>query len=400
MSVTSPPAIAGGTPIRAQPLPYGRHRLEESDVTAVVDALRSGTLTGGAAIADFEHALASRCTVANAVAVANGSVALDLAVLSLGVGPGDEVITTPLTFVATANAVLRLGATPVFADIGDDRCLDPASVARAVTPRTKAVIAVDYSGLPADVPALRAALPRPLPVIVDGAHSLGGWLGSRPAGSLADITTLSFHPVKQMTTGEGGACLTDDGDIAARIRQLRNHGMTSTAAERSGMLWKYDVTMLGDNHRITSFQAALGSSQLRRLDEVVAERSEIADRYDAMLSDIPGVGLPPRPVGRRSAWHLYAVEIDAAEFGCDRDTVIDALRAEGIEATLHYPAVHLLSLYRERGGVPGTAPNAERVCERLVTLPLYPAMTASDQDDVVIAMHRIHAWAAARAVTP
>lgn len=399
MSVTSSPAIAGGTPIREQPLPYGRHQLEEADIASVVASMRSGTLTGGAAIADFEHALAARCKVEHAVAVANGSVALDLAVLALGIGPRDEVITTPLTFVATANAVLRVGAIPVFADIGDDRCLDPASVARAVTPRTKAVITVDYSGLPSDVAALRAAMPRPLPVIADGAHSLGASLGGRPAGSLADITTLSFHPVKQITTGEGGACLTADGVIADRIRRLRNHGMTSTADERTGALWKYDVTMLGDNHRLTALQAALGTSQLRRLEDVVAERSEIADRYDALLADIPGVGLPPRPAGRRSAWHLYPIEIDPDAFGCERDSVIDALRAEGIEATLHYPAVHLLSLYRERGGVPGTAPRAERLCERLVTLPLYPAMTASDQDDVVLALRRIHAWAAARAVT-
>jgi dTDP-4-amino-4,6-dideoxygalactose transaminase len=399
MSVTSPPAIAGGTPIREQPLPYGRHQLEEADIVSVVAAMRSGTLTGGAAIADFEHALAARCKVGHAVAVANGSVALDLAVLALGIGPGDEVITTPLTFVATANAVLRIGAIPVFADIGDDRCLDPESVARAVTPRTKAVITVDYSGLPSDVAALKAAMPRRLPVIADGAHSLGASQGGRPAGSLADITTLSFHPVKQITTGEGGACLTADAVIADRIRKLRNHGMTSTADERVGGLWKYDVTMLGDNHRLTALQAALGTSQLRRLDDVVAERSEIADRYDAMLADIPGIRVPPRPAGRRSAWHLYPIEIDPDAFGCERDSVIDALRAEGIEATLHYPAVHLLSLYRERGGVPGTAPRAERLCERLVTLPLYPAMSASDQDDVVLALRRIHAWAAARAVT-
>jgi len=398
MSVDSPPAIAGGTPIRSRPLPYGRHHLEDADIAAVVTALRSGTLTGGAAIADFEHALAKRCAAGHAIAVANGSVALDLAVAALGIGPGDEVVTTPLTFVATANAVLRAGATPVFADIGDDRCLDPVSVARAVTPRTRAVITVDYSGLPSDVPALRAALPRPLPVIADAAHSLGAWLDGRPVGSLADITTLSFHPVKQMTTGEGGACLTADAEIAATIRRLRNHGMTSTADERTGAMWKYDVTALGDNHRITSFQAALGASQLRRLDEVVAERTELAGRYDSALGAIPGVGLPPRPRGRRSAWHLYAVEIDRDEFGCERDQVIDALRAEGIEATLHYPAVHLLSLYRERGGTPGMAPRAERICERLVTIPLYPAMTASDQDDVVIALRRIHAWAAARAV--
>ena len=399
MSLTSPPAIAGGTPIREQPLPYGRHQLDDADIAAVVASMRSGTLTGGAVIADFEHALAARCKVKHVVAVANGSVALDLAVLALGIGPGDEVITTPLTFVATANAVLRAGATPVFADVGEDRCLDPASVAAAMTPHTKAVITVDYSGLPSDVTAIRAALPRPLPVIADSAHSLGASLGGKPVGSLADITTLSFHPVKQITTGEGGACLTDDDVLADLIRKLRNHGMTSTADERTGTLWKYDVTMLGDNHRLTALQAALGTSQLRHLDDVVAARSEIADRYDALLGDIPGIGLPPRPTDRRSAWHLYPIEIDPEAFGYERDEVIDALRAEGIEATLHYPAVHLLSLYRERGGRPGTAPRAEQLCERLVTLPLYPAMTASDQDDVVLALQRIHAWAAARATT-
>jgi perosamine synthetase len=397
MNPTSLPAIAGGTPVRSQALAYGRHRMEESDIAAVVAALRSGTLTGGDGVAAFEHALEARCMVDHAVAVANGSVALDLAVAALGVGPGDEVVTTPLTFVATANAVLRLGATPVFADIGDDRCLDPESAARAVTPRTKALITVDYSGLPADVPALRAALPRPLPIIADSAHSLGGSLNGRPVGSLAEITTLSFHPVKQITTGEGGACLTADTALADTIRKRRNHGMTSTADERTGALWKYDVTTLGDNYRITTMQAALGTSQVQRLDEVVAERSELADRYDALLADIPGVGLPPRPAGRRSAWHLYVIEIDRDSFGCERDEVIDALRAEGIEATLHYPAVHLLSLYRERGGIPGIAPQAETICERLVTLPLYPAMTASDQNDVVLALQRIHAWAAARA---
>jgi perosamine synthetase len=178
------------------------------------------------------------------------------------------------------------------------------------------VITVDYSGLPSDVAAIRSALPRALPVIADSAHSLGASLGGKPVGSLADITTLSFHPVKQITTGEGGACLTDDDVLADRVRKLRNHGMTSTADERTGTLWKYDVTMLGDNHRLTALQAALGTSQLRHLEQVVAERSEIADRYDAMLGDIPGIGLPPRPAGRRSAWHIYPIEIDPDAFGC------------------------------------------------------------------------------------
>lgn len=398
MSSDGLPAIAGGTPLRSEPLPYGRHRLEESDIAAVVASLRSGTLTGGPGVAAFERALERRCSVAHAVAVSNGSAALDLAVAALGVGPGDEVITTPLTFAATANAVLRVGATPVFADVGDDRCLDPMSVARAVTTRTRAVITVDYSGLPADVDALRGALPRALPVIADSAHSLGGSLRGRAVGSLADITTLSFHPVKQITTGEGGACLTPDAALADRIRRLRNHGMTSTADERSGRMWRYDVTMLGNNLRLTAFQAALGTAQLDRLEDVVAHRSEFADRYDALLGAVSGLHLPPRPEGRRSAWHLYVVEVDPDLFGCERDMVIDALRAEGIEATLHYPAVHLLSLYRDRGGRPGMAPRAEALCERLVTLPLFPSMTEADQDDVVAALVRIQAWAAARAV--
>lgn len=394
------PAIAGGTPLRSQPLPYGRHQLAEADIAAVVQSLRSGTLTGGDGVGTFERALADKCGVGHVVAVTNGTAALDLALAALGIGPGDEVITTPLTFVSTANAALRLGATPVFADVGEDRCLDPDAVARAVTPQTRVVITVDYSGLPADVEALRAALPRQLPIVADAAHSLGGSLRGRPVGSLADITTLSFHPVKQITTGEGGACLTADAALADRIRHLRNHGMTSTAEERTGTRWRYDVTSLGGNHRLTAFQAALGTSQLGRLDDVVATRSEFADRYDALLVDIPGIGLPPRPSGRRSAWHLYVVEVDPEAFACDRDTVIDALRAEGIEATLHYPAVHLLSLYRARGGRPGVAPRAEEMCERLVTLPLFPAMTERDQDDVVAALRRIHAWAGARMVAP
>jgi dTDP-4-amino-4,6-dideoxygalactose transaminase len=260
------------------------------------------------------------------------------------------------------------------------------------------VVTVDYGGLPCDVDALRAALPRPLLVIADAAHSLGATLRGRPVGALADVTTLSFHPVKQITTGEGGAVLTADAAIADRVRRMRNHGMTSTAEERSGSQWRYDVTLLGSNHRLTAFQAALGTAQLGRLDGVVAQRTELADRYDALLGDIPGIGLPPRATGRCSAWHLYAVEVDEETFGCDRDTLIDALRAERIEATLHYPAVHLLELYRARGGRRGQAPRAEHLCDSLVTLPLFVAMTGADQEDVATALARIQAWTGARRV--
>ena len=392
MNSASRPAVAGGQPVRTVPLPYGRHQLYDGDEEAVLRALRSGTLTSGTEIARFESALAQRCGVRHAVTVANGTAALHVALAGIGVGDGDEVITTPLTFVASANAAVYTGATPAFADIGDDRCLDPASTAAAVTARTRAVVAVDYSGLPADVDALRAAMPREIPMVVDGAHSLGGSLRGRPTGSLATVTTLSFHPVKQITSGEGGACLTDDDGIADRMRRLRNHGMTSTAAERSGSRWRYDVTLLGHNYRMTELQAALGSSQLLHLDSVVRRRTTLAQLYDEALADIPGVVRPRWYADRESAWHLYAVEIDEREFGMARDDVIDGLRAEGIEATLHYPAVHTLAVYRERGYAAGIAPRAESMCARLLTLPLFPAMSEEDLADVVLALHRLHAW--------
>ena len=392
MTQVSRPAMAGGRPLRTSPLPYGRHDLYPGDEEAVLRALRSGTLTGGSEVARFENALAERCGVRHAVAVSSGTAAVHVALAALGAGAGHEVITTPLTFVATANAVLYAGAIPVFADVGDDRCLDPVSVAALVTPRTRAVVAVDYSGLPADTDALRAVLPDDVPIVVDAAHSLGGSLRGRPVGSLGTITTLSFHPVKHITTAEGGACVTDDAGLAERMRHLRNHGMTSTAAERTGARWRYDVTELGHNYRLTELQAALGWAQLHHLDDVVLRRTVLARRYDSLLASLTGVVRPSWFEGRDSAWHLYAVEIDAAEFGMDRDDVIDGLRAEGIEATLHYPAVHTLSLYRARGYAPGLAPRAESACSRLVTVPLFPSMADGDVDDVVTALRRLHEW--------
>jgi perosamine synthetase len=387
------PAIAGGTPLRQVPLAYGRHQLEPNDLDAVDAALRSGSLTGGPAVIAFEEGLARECGADHAIAVSNGTAALHLALAALGVGTGDEVITTPLTFVASANSVLFTGATPVFADIGDDRNLDASSVATLVNDRTRAVLVVDYSGLPADVTALRSVLPDRVHVVVDAAHSLGCRRDGLPVASAGDVTTLSFHPVKHITTGEGGACLTSQDAVAERIGRLRNHGMTSVAAERTGRQWKYDVTALGYNYRLSDIQAALGRAQLNRLAAMVERRTELAARYDHLLMGVPGLGLPPRRMGAASAWHLYALEIDPDAFGLSRDHVIDALRAEGIQSTLHYPAAHLLTLYRNLGHRPGECPRAEELCDRLVTLPLFPSMTESDQDDVVRALQRLHAWA-------
>lgn len=391
MSSVAAPALAGGPPVRTAPLPYGRHDLDDADVEAVVSALKSGVLTGGSEIADFEAALAERCGVGHAVVLSSGTAALHLALAGVGVAAGDQVVTTPLTFVATANAAIYLGGRPVFADIGSDRCLDPASVAGSLTDRTKAIVAVDYAGLPADADGLRTAAPG-VPLVIDAAHSLGGVSNNRPVGSLGDVTTLSFHPVKHVTTGEGGACLTDRADVAARIRRLRNHGMTSEASGRAGREWRYDVVELGNNYRMTDFQAALGRSQLRHLDSRVARRQELALRYDRLLAGMPGIALPPRAAGRQSAWHIYSAEVRADQFGWSRDEVIDGLRAEGIQATLHYPAVHRLALYRDMGYEAGVAPVAEALCERLVTLPMFSGMMDSDQDDVVEALRRLNSW--------
>jgi dTDP-4-amino-4,6-dideoxygalactose transaminase len=391
--VTDPglPAIAGGAPIREQALPYGQHKLEEAERRAVLAVLDSGVLTGGPAVAAFEDALAATCGVAHAVAVCNGTAALHLAMLAIGAGSGDEVITSPLTFVATPNSVLYTGAEPVFADIGDDRCLDPAAAVAGLTDRTRAVVAVDYAGLPADIDALRRALPPGVRVVVDAAHSLGADAGGRKAGSLGDVSTTSFHPVKQITTAEGGACLTNDAGMAGEMRKLRNHHMTSTASERTGSSWRYDVDGLGFNYRLNDIQAALGLSQLNRLDSLVRRRQELAEAYDARLADVPGLTLPPRPAGRTSAWHLYAIEVEEATFGWGRDDLVDALRAENIQATLHYPPAHLLATYRDRGHSPGETPRAEAVSSRLITLPLFPAMVEKDLEDVAAALERLAA---------
>jgi perosamine synthetase len=234
-------------------------------------------------------------------------------------------------------------------------------------------------------------MPPGVPLIADAAHSLGGTLRGKPVGSLADITILSFHAAKQITTGEGGGCLTNDDALAARMRHLRNHGMTSTAAERERGDWRYDCTDVGFNYRMTDFAAALGASQLERLSGITSRRSELAARYDEMLASIPGLQVPPRPPDRKSAWHLYVVSV-GEEFGAPADTMIDALRAEGILATRHFPLVPSLQHFRRHGYTESSVPMAASIVPTLVTLPLFPGMSEQDQDDVVLAIQRLQSW--------
>jgi dTDP-4-amino-4,6-dideoxygalactose transaminase len=384
-------AIEGGEPVRRTLLPYARQSIDEGDIEAVAAALRSDWLTTGPRVPAFEQGLIEVTGARHAVAFSSGTAALHGAAAAVGLGPGDEAITTPMTFVATANAVVYMGAKPRFADVDPGTLLiDPGNVAAAVTPRTRALLPVDYSGQPVDYQALRkvadSAPGGPLTIIADASHSLGATRGGRQVGTLADMTVLSLHPAKILTTGEGGAVLTDRDDLAERLRRFRNHGIgTELAARRD---WTYDMVELGYNYRLTDIGAALGSSQLERMEAFLASRRQLAARY---LERLAGHELLDPPVvenGADPAWHFAFVQLRLDRLRADRGDIYRALRAEGIGVNVHYIPVHRHTFYRER--FPGISmPVAEAAYERLLTLPLFPAMTFEDLDDVVAALDKV-----------
>ena len=382
-------ALLGGPPVRPTVLPYARQTIDAEDTAAVVEALGGAWITQGPAVARFEAALATALGVRHAVAVASGTAALHAAYRAADIGTGHDVITTPLTFAATANALIDLGARPVFADIDAATLnVDPDAIARAATRQTRAVVPVDFAGLPCDyAPITTLARDRGFRVIADAAHSLGGGYGARAVGALADATVLSFHPAKQITSGEGGAVLTDDAALAERLRRVRHHGIVYGDPECP---WRYDIEQPGGNYRLTDFQAALGTSQLAKLARFHQARERLALRYRERLASLPEIDLPALPDGRRHGWHLFVVLLRLERVTTDRDTFLRALRAEGIGATMHYPLVYRHRFYRERVGyAPGLCPVAESVERRLVTLPLFPTMTERDQDDVFDALDKV-----------
>lgn len=380
-------ALFGGRKVRTTPLPYGRHSIDDSDVAAVTEVLRSDWLTGGPKVAEFEQAFAAQVGARHAVAFSSGTAALHGAVRAAGLGPGDEAITTPLTFCATANALLYAGATPVFADVDPVHLsLDPDAVAARVGPRTRALLPVDYAGHPAALDAMLALAERHgLVVIEDASHAVGARLGDRRIGGIAHLTTFSFHAVKHLACGEGGMVTTASDEFAARLRRFRNHGLTSEARERSsGSQFGYDLVELGCNYRLTDLAAALGHSQLRRLDDNLARRRRLAARYDHAFAGT--VQTLPAPPGTESAWHLYPVRFDAA---WPRDEIVAALRAEGIGVNVHYAPVPSLRLYRERGYRSEDCPVAAAEAARLVSLPMFHGMTDADLDDVLTAVAKV-----------
>lgn len=371
-------------------IPYGRQSIDDEDVQAVVEVLRSDWLTTGPAVERFEQAIADFTGARHAVAVSSGTAALHAAVHALGIGPGDEVIVPPITFVATANAVVFQGGTPVFADVDPGTLLlDPAEVERKITPRTRAVIAVDYARQPCDYDRLHAITDRyGLALVADACHSLGATYKGRPAGTLADLTAFSFHPVKHIATGEGGMITTDEPKLARSMRQFRNHGISSDHRQRAQAgAWFYEMEELGCNYRLSDIHCALGISQLRKLPEWLARRREIAAAYDETLASSSGYAplIVRAEVGH--ARHLYVVKLAQ---GMDRNAEFHAFRAQGIGVNVHYVPVHLHPYYRRRFGTgPGCCPHAEQAYERLLTLPLFPRMREEDVQAVIAAVQTV-----------
>jgi UDP-4-amino-4,6-dideoxy-N-acetyl-beta-L-altrosamine transaminase len=379
-------------------IPYGRQSIDDADIQAVIDTLRSDWLTQGPAIGKLEAALAELCHVPHAVAVNSATSALHIACLAIGAGPGDVVWTVPNTFVASANCARLCGADVDFVDIDprtyniDVRALEHKLIqAKAAGRLPKAVIPVHFSGRAPDQKAIwMLAQSYGFKVIEDASHSVGATHEGEPVGSCrwSDIAIFSFHPVKIVTTAEGGLATTRDPELAGRMARLRTHGITKDErllSKKDEGGWYYEQLELGLNYRLTDIQAALGLSQLRRLQEFLRRRRELVARYDRLLADVP-VTRPLTDLLDESAWHLYVIRIDPARAGKTRRQVYDAMRAADIGVQVHYIPVHLQPYYRALGFKPGHCPEAELYGEQALSLPLYPAMTDRDQDQVVAAL--------------
>ena len=355
--------------------------------------MRSDWLTTGPKVGEFEEAFAARVGATHAVSFSSGTAALHAAAFTAGLSAGDEAITTPMTFAATANCVLYQGATPVFADVCPDTLnIDPEQIAGKISPKTRAILPVAYAGHPADLDAIqKIASDHGLIVIEDACHALGAQYRGRATGSIADMSVFSFHPVKHITTGEGGMVTTDNARFAETLRRFRNHGISSDARQRENAgEWHYEMVLLGFNYRLPDIACALGIEQLKKLDANLARRSEIAACYTAAFRGLPGVIPPATRPDVDPAWHLYPIRLDLAKLTADRAQVLRALRAENIGVGVHYIPVHRHPYYVEKFGYRGGEYTvAEDAYERLISLPMFPAMTEQDVSDVIRAVGNV-----------
>lgn len=364
-------------------IPYGKQTIDQDDIQAVVDVLQSDFLTTGPKIAEFEQTVADYVGAKYAVAISNGTSALHAACFAAGIGPGDEVITTPLTFAASANCVLYCGGTPVFADVDPKTYnIDPEDIQRKITDRTKAIIAVHLAGQPCDMDAIHSiAREHGLIVIEDGAHALGSVYKGKKVGSMSDMTTFSFHPVKPITTGEGGMIVTDNEDFYKKMILFRSHGITrdDSMMTRNDGPWFYQQFDLGYNYRITDIQCALGCSQMKKLDRFLALRKEIVAHYNEVFADCDNIITPYQLSDTESGWHLYIVQVK----NCDRRQVFEKMREKGIGVNVHYIPVYMHPYYQEHGYENVHCANAEEIYSHIISLPLYPGLTSEQQDYVI-----------------
>ncbi len=390
-------AIFGGTPVRETPVFYGRQCIEQDDVDAVVETLRSPLITCGPKVEELEKKLCEVTGAKYAVVVANGTAALHLAALTAGFGEGDEVIVSSITFAASANCVLYCGAKPVFADIRPDTYnIDTESVRRLITPRTRGIVAVDFTGQAVEHDKLRTLCKEHnLIYIEDAAHAIGTKYKETPIGSIADMTCFSFHPVKTVTGGEGGAITTNDEALYRRLMRVRTHGITRKMDEMvhpTDALWYNEQVELGYNYRMTDFQAALLLSQLHKLPKFAARRKEIVKKYDSVFSQMPELFVQKEIPESDTVRHLYILRLNLDKLTCDRRQFFDALYAENTCPQVHYLPVYMHSYYEKLGYKKGLCPNAEKFYDEVMSIPLYYSLTDDEVEDVVTAVKKIIAY--------
>lgn len=383
--------------MRAKPISYGRQCIEQDDIDAVVEVLKSDALTCGPKIGELERKLCEVTGAKYAVVVSNGTAALHLAAMTAGLQEGDEAIVSPITFAASANCVLYCGAKPVFADVNPETYnIDPKSVRQRITPATKAIVAVDYTGQAVELDEIKELCrEHNLVLIEDAAHAIGTKYKGRPVGSNADMTCFSFHPVKTITAGEGGAITTNDEKLYRRLLRLRAHGITRNQEEMvhpTDALWYNEQVELGYNYRMTDFQAALLLSQLNKLPRFSARRKEIVEKYDKAFADMPEIIVQKEIPESDTTRHLYILRLNPEKLTCDRRQFFDAMHAENIYTQVHYLPVYWHSCYEKLGYPKGLCPNAEKLYEEIMSIPLYYGLTDEDVEDVIRAVKKIVAY--------
>lgn len=391
-------AIMGGKPVREKKIFYGCQWIGEDDIEEVAKVLRGPYITCGPKVEEAEQKIAAYTGARHAVICSNGTAALHCACLAAGIGPGDEVITTPMTFAASANCALYCGATPVFADIDPETYnIDPESIRAHITPRTKAVVAVDFTGQAVKIKEIRDICDQyGLVFIEDAAHSIGTRYNGAPVGSLADMTTFSFHPVKTITCGEGGAITTNNDEYYQKLVLAHIHGITHDEALMEDAphegIWYYEQVSLGFNYRMTDFQAALLVSQLGKIEAFKKRRQEIVKKYDQAFRDLPGIIVQKEIPESDTCRHLYIIRLDLDKLSCTRRQFFDAMSAENVQCQIHYVPVYWFPFYRHMGFEKGLCPVAEEVYKGILSIPLYPRLTDADTDDVIHAVKKVVAY--------